>query len=212
MKRLLTLVFATLSFASVASAKFYIGIEGGYLGQTVTSAYPDKGGFRTISAGTLGDIIKGSTAYYGRGFAVAGILGQEANFGVLGLRWGLGLGYSSVDFDDGSSWKQEVFSTEVSFDMILNLVNKGSFSLGLFGGIGTQYQLALNSYSRLDNVHTLGFDGRVGLTTLLARHHRVEVYAKLPFAQVTKQWHEGDKQSLGGGAKSFIGAGYKYVF
>ncbi|HIY43538.1 outer membrane beta-barrel protein [uncultured Helicobacter sp.] len=212
MKRLLALVFATLSLASVASAKFYVGIEAGYLGQTVTDAYPTKSGFSTISTGKIGDIIKGNTAYYGKGFAIAGILGQEANFGLVGLRWGLGLGYSTVDFDDGKNWNQEVFSTELSFDMILNFVNKGNFSFGIFGGIGTQYQLALNSYAGLDNVHTLGFDGRVGLTTLLARHHRMEVYAKLPFAEVTNKYEQGDKQTLGGGAKSFIGASYKYVF
>lgn len=212
MKRLLALVFATLSLASVASAKFYVGVETGYLGQTLTNPYPAKSGFSTISAGTIGDIIKGNTAYHGKGFAVAGILGQEANFGIIGLRWGLGLGYSTVDFDDGINYNQEVFSTELSFDMLLNFVNKGNFSFGIFGGIGTQYQLSLNSYKGLDNVHTLGFDGRVGLTTLLARHHRLELYAKLPFAEVTNKYEAGDKQTLGGGAKSFIGGSYKYVF
>ena len=69
-----------------------------------------------------------------KGFAIAGILGQEANFGLVGLRWGLGLGYSTVDFDDGKNWNQEVFSTELSFDMILNFVNKGNFSFGIFDG------------------------------------------------------------------------------
>lgn len=209
MKRLLALVFATLSLASVASAKFYIGIEGGYLGQS--GVEKNNSGFHTISAGTLGDIIKGDKPY-GRGFAVAGILGQEANFGIIGLRWGLGLGYSTVDFDDGKNWNQEMFSTELSFDMILNFVNKGNFSFGIFGGVGTQYQLALNSYKDFDNVHTLGFDGRVGVTTLIARHHRMEVYAKLPFAEVTNKVETGDKQALLGNAKSFIGASYKFVF
>lgn len=210
MKRLLALVFATLSLASVASAKFYIGIEGGYLGQT--STFAEKSGFHTVSTNTIGDIIKGDTAFYGKGFAVAGILGQEANFGIVGLRWGLGLGYSTVDFDDGVNWNQEMFSTELSFDLILNLVNKGNFSFGFFGGIGTQYQLALNSYTGIDNVHTLGFDGRVGVTTLIAKHHRMEVYAKLPFAYVTNTVEAGDKQVLLGNAKSFIGGSYKYVF
>lgn len=210
MKRLLALVFATLSLASVASAKFYIGIEGGYLGQTGTFA--EKSGFHTVSTSAIGDIIKGNTAFYGKGFAVAGILGQEANFGVVGLRWGLGLGYSTVDFDDGVNWNQEMFSTEVSFDLILNLVNKGNFSFGFFGGIGTQYQLSLNSHPNVDAVHTLGFDGRVGVTSLIARHHRMEVYAKLPFAYVTNTIEAGDKQILVGNAKSFIGASYKYVF
>lgn len=208
MKRLLALVFATLSLASVASAKFYIGIEGGYLGQTGLTTKPASSGFHTVSTGSIDDIIAKS----GKGFAVAGILGQEANFGVVGLRWGLGLGYGTVDYDDGLKWNLETFTTELSFDMILNLVNKGNFSFGFFGGIGTQYQLVLNSYPGLDNVHTLGFDGRVGVTTLLARHHRMEVYAKLPFAEVTNKYEAGDKQTLGGGAKAFIGASYKYVF
>lgn len=209
MKRLLALVFATLSLASVASAKFYIGIEGGYLGQSGT--FENTSGFHTVSTSAIGDIIKGDKPY-GKGFAVAGILGQEANFGIVGLRWGLGLGYSTVDFDDGSSWKQEMFSTEVSFDLILNFVNKGNFSFGAFGGIGTQYQLSLNSHPGLDAVHTLGFDGRVGLTTLMARHHRLEVFTKLPFAYVTNKIEAGDKQILVGNTKSFIGASYKYVF
>lgn len=206
MKKLLAIVFAALSFASVASAKFYVGIEAGYLGQT--GMFGDKNGFHTVSTGNIDDIISNA----GKGFAFAGILGQEANFGIVGLRWGLGLGYGTVEFDDGcSNCKQETFSTELSFDMILNFVNKGNFSFGIFGGIGAQYQLALESYDGLDNVHTLGFDGRVGVTTLMARHHRVEVYAKLPFAYVT-QYEAGDKQALLGNAKSFIGASYKYVF
>lgn len=206
MKKLLALVFATLSLASVASAKFYIGIEGGYLGQT--GAFGDSNGFHTVPTGNLDDII----ADAGKGFAIAGILGQEANFGVVGLRWGLGLGYGTVDFDDGcSNCNFETFTSELSFDLILNLVNKGNFSFGFFGGIGAQYQLVLNSIEGIDTAHTLGFDGRVGVTTLLAKHHRMEIYAKLPFAYVT-QYEAGDKQALLGNAKSFIGASYKYVF
>lgn len=208
MKKLLALVFATLSLASVASAKFYIGIEGGYLGQTGVDPMPTSSGFHTVSTGSIDDIIADS----GKGFAIAGILGQEANFGVVGLRWGLGLGYGTVDYDDGIKWNLETFTSELSFDLILNLVNKGNFSFGFFGGIGAQYQLILNSYPGLDNVHTLGFDGRVGVTTLLAKHHRMEIYAKLPFAYVTDKFETGDKQTLGYNAKSFIGASYKYVF
>lgn len=209
MKRLLALVFATLSLASVASAKFYVGVETGYLGQGGMFEFrPTSSGFHTISTGSIDDIIANS----GKGFGIAGLLGQEANFGIIGLRWGLGLGYGTVDFDDGVDWKLETFTTEVSFDMLLNLVNKGSFSFGIFGGIGTQYQLVLNSFPGFDAVHTLGFDGRVGLTTLLARHHRLEVYTKLPFAYVTNKYELGDKQLLTGSAKSFIGASYKYVF
>lgn len=207
MKKLLTLVFVALSFASVASAKFYLGVEAGYLGQT--GAFPNTSGFHTVSTGQIDDIVANS----GKGFGIAGLLGQEAKFGVFGLRWGLGLGYGTVDFDDGcSNCNLETFTSELSFDMILNLVNKGSFSFGIFGGIGAEYQLVLNTVQGHDAVHTLGFDGRVGLTTLLARHHRIEVYTKLPFAYVTKEIETNDKQVLVGNAKSFIGASYKYVF
>lgn len=211
MKRLLALVFATLSLASVASAKFYVGFEGGYLGQT-GFGYQVGGKsleFSTVSTGSLDDIISSA----GQGFAIAGLLGQEKFFGIVGLRWGLGLGYASVDFDDGVNWNMDTFTSELSFDMILNFVNKGSFSFGIFGGIGAQYSLLLNSSPYgLDDTHSLGFDGRVGVTTLLARHHRMEVYAKLPFAYMTSKLESGDKQALAGNAKSFIGASYKYVF
>ena len=122
MKRLLALVFATLSLASVASAKFYVGIEAGYLGQTVTDAYPTKSGFSTISTGKIGDIIKGNTAYYGKGFAIAGILIKA--FWVYCPKW-----VSSVLYI-GMGW-----TCVLAFTQLLNNLSPAAFGWLLAGGI-----------------------------------------------------------------------------
>lgn len=214
-KKLLALIVASVGLFSVAQAKFYLGIEGGYTTQGLPGVQEKGKGieFYTISTSGLGDLIK----HGAKGYSIGAVLGTESFFGqYFGMRWGLGLGYSSTSKDLENNGKKEeqklnAFASDLSIDMMVNFVNTGRFSFGVFGGVGAEYQLFVDSGK--PKFHALGFEGRVGLTTLLGGHHRMEVFAKLPFADMSSKYSSGDDNLFAFGAsKATFGASYKFVF
>lgn len=214
-KRLFTLILVSVSFLSVAQARFYLGVEGGYVSQGLPLVQEKGKGIEThtISSSGLGDLIE----YGAKGYAVGVVFGTESFFNrYFGLRWGLGLGYSSSKKDLYNNGKKKgyelsVFDTNLSVDMMLNFVNTGNFSFGVFGGVGADYQYFTNTGN--PKWHALGFEGRVGLSTLLGNHHRMEVFAKLPFADMSMKFSKGDNNLFAyGTTKSVFGVSYKFVF
>lgn len=199
----------------MAQARFYLGVEGGLVSQGMASVRLKGKGLEahTISTSGLGDLIKDGA----RGYSVGIVFGTENFFTqYFGTRWGLGLGYSSAEKDlveNGSKREIEfnTITTDLSFDLMLNFVNTGSFSFGIFGGVGAEYQYFTNAVK--PRWHALGFEGRAGLSTLLGGHHRVEVFAKLPFAEVSAKATQGDDHLLVYNvSKAVLGASYKFVF
>lgn len=208
-KKILGLILATFGFMGIAEARVYFGIEGGYADQTLYStglkAYNVY--FSSPSTQTISDALKNNT----KGYSVAGVVGSENLFanGFMGTRTGLSAGYTSFQGD----LKVDFLDVGLSSDLILNLVVVKKFSLGLFGGIETDYHYALNIVSSEGmSRHLLDFAGRVGVTTLIADHHRLEVMAKLPVASLN---FASDHALLGGVAglarTSFL-ASYKFAF
>lgn len=214
-KRLFLFILAFVSMFSVAQARFYLGVEGGFASQGLASAQVKGKGLEahTISTGGLGDLIRDGA----KGYSVSIVFGTENFFTkYFGLRWGLGLGYSSTEKDlmEGIYKRELEFNTitsDLSFDLMLNFVNTGSFSFGIFGGVGAEYQYFTNAGK--PRWHALGFEGRAGLSALLGGHHRLEVFTKLPFAEVSAKATKGDDHLLVYNvSKAVIGASYKFVF
>lgn len=214
-KRLFLFILAFVSMFSVAQARFYLGVEGGFASQGLSSVQTKgKGlGVYSISTGGLGDLIMDGA----KGYSVSIVFGTENFFTkYFGLRWGLGVGYSSTEKDlmdgiDKREFELNAITSDLSFDLMLNFVNTGSFSFGIFGGVGVEYQYFTNASK--PRWHALGFDGRAGLSTLLGGHHRLEVFVKLPFAEVSAKATRGDDHLLVYNvSKAVIGASYKFVF
>lgn len=214
-KKLFALLLASASLFSVAQARFYIGVDGAYTSQGLP-AIQEKGKgieFHTISPSGLKDLIKNGSG----GYSVGVVLGSESFWGkYFGMRWGIGAGYASVKIkekNNGETTKTPIdtLTSELSVDMMVNFVNTGSFSFGVFGGVGAEYQYVLNNGD--PKKHALDFVGRTGLSTLLGGHHRMEVFAKLPFASMSSKFSSGDSNAfLYKMSKVSFGASYKFVF
>lgn len=202
-------------FASMLQARFYIGIENGYTAQGIPALQTKGKGieFHTILTSTLKDILKNGAT----GYNISLVLGSESFYGrYFGLRWGLGAGYSSTEIEfkeNGKKYELELqgILADMNVDMIINIVNTGSFALGFFGGAGINYEFFTSSGN--PKLHALGFNGRAGVTTLLANHHRVELFAKIPFMDLSSKFIPSDKNAFVSGAQqiSFL-ASYKFVF
>lgn len=216
MKKLFALLLVSLGLASVAQARFYLGVEGAYTLQGFSSIQSTGKGieFHTMSPSGLNDLIKYGTG----GYSVGLVLGSESFWGnYFGMRWGLGAGYAAAKFkrnDGGKTQKAtlETLYSEISLDMMANFVNTGNFSFGVFGGVGAEYQYVLN-YAQDPKKHGLDFVGRAGVSTLLGGHHRMDLFAKLPFVSLSTKFTIGDKNTfLYGMSKVSFGASYKFVF
>lgn len=215
-KKLLTLLFVSVGLLSVAQARFYLGVEGAYTRQ----GYPvlqEKGKgieFRTVGAGNLKDLVKDGSG----GYSIGLVLGSETFWGkYFGMRWGVGVGYANTKLEEkngGVVQKTliESLSSDVSLDAMINFISMSNFSFGVFGGVGAEYQYVLNN-SEKPKKHALDFIGRVGVSTLLYEHHRVDLFAKLPFMSLSSKFTPGDKNTfLYKMSKVSFGASYKIVF
>lgn len=218
-KTLLSLTVASLVCASMAEARLFVGVEGGYTAQRTYKTALDSlstFNFTMPSTSVISDALdKGS-----KGYSLGVTLGTEDVGTIFGTRWYLGAGYTSVSKDfEGKSWSREYIDASVGFDLILNFFNNGNTSFGIFGGVSGDYHYWLNSSDYKENVvidyskHIFDFSGKAGITTLLGGHNRLEVFAKLPIASMNIS---NSKEVVLGGtyapANVTFGASYKLVF
>lgn len=245
-KSMLSLAVASLVCAGVAEAKFYIGIEGGYTGAAydtkdhdlkVNSSY-----FVTPGSSTLENTFKDKTYYYAdgvsqeyepwMGYNIALTLGSEHFFArnYLGFRWGASVGFTEImqEMTQRQKTGSQSFTdtlgtidTGLSLDLMINLVNSGNFSFGIFGGVEGDYHYLVVADTETNgkvksnlsgaNRHSMDFAGRVGLSTLLGKHHRFDITAKLPIGYVVAG--DDNKVKLTSmPVRTSFNFGYKYVF
>lgn len=209
------IVFLMLLFASLLQARFYIGIEGGHTSQGIPTLQGKGKGieFHSITISGVGDILKDGAS----GYSLGGVIGSESFFGrFFGLRWEVGAGYTSSELEfENKAKKYELelksIYADVSIDMIVNFVNSCNFAFGFFGGAGIDYQYFTSTGN--PNIHSVGFFGKGGVTTLLFNHHRMEIFAKVPFADMSAKFELGDKNTIASNAQKLtFGASYKFVF
>lgn len=214
--KLLALVLASGTFFSVAQAEFFIGVDAGYTAKGYSGNNPNKGSvsFKTVSTSAISDAFNNNP----EGFLFNLTLGTEHFFGrYFGLRWDAGLGYSSVLTSLGTvkndanghyyaKHREDALVSVLDFDLIVNFVDRGKFSFGVFGGAGLDYRYALDS-----KVNALGFVGRAGVTTRLGKNNRFEIFTKLPFATLAAADDSG-KHKVSPLSDVTVGASYKYIF
>lgn len=215
-KKLFVFLCTFVGLISITQARFYLGVEGAYTLQGYPAVQEKGKGieFHTMSPSGLKDLFK-----YGiGGYSVGLVLGSENFWGrYFGMRWGFGAGYAAAKFkqNNGGGIQKVTLKTltsEISLDMMANFVNTGNFSFGVFGGVGAEYQYVLN-YAQDPKKHGLDFVGRAGVSALLGGHHRMDLFAKLPFVSLSTKFTSGDKNAfLYGMSKVSFGASYKFVF
>lgn len=210
--KLLALVLASGAFFSAAQAEFFIGVDAGYTAVGYAGNNPDKGSasFKTVSTSTISNAFNNNP----EGFLFNLTLGTEHFFGkYFGLRWDAGLGYSSVltylgltDKKYYIKHREDALVSVLDFDLIVNFVDRGKFSFGVFGGVGADHR-----YSFSSGVNSLGLVGRAGVTTRLGKNNRFEIFTKLPFATLAVEDDKG-KTVLAPRSDVTVGASYKYIF
>lgn len=169
---------AFLASSSLLWGRFYMGVEGGYLGnqaifESETKATPKVETEKKLKGnGGFGSLIFGTEHFFGRNY--------------YGIRWGLSAGYGQTKSSD-SQWGDITYRSlwaGASFDMVYNFYATETFMTGLFTGVEYDFVL-LEPKEKIDfaintkiNTHNLAV--RVGLSTLLGNHHRLELMAKIP--------------------------------
>ncbi len=198
------LVSVALS-ATLAEAKFFLGLEGEY---SISSTYDTRQvGNGNISWGNRG--FDGGPQYPFYQSWNAGInLGTEHLFNdYIGLRWLFGINYGQFvkNFDGLHN-----INFQLGIDGIFNFVNTGSFSFGLFAGLGARLDFIFNPVNSdlVNGVYNTALLGRLGLTFGLGEHSRIDLGVGVPFMTI----------NLKGPAESFyysplrFNVGYKFLF
>lgn len=190
LQRFLGLALILGVFALHAQARLYVGVNGDYVAgvlkdsqrNNAVSVYPNitlTNPFKAKSRGYGGGIIVGAEDYYSCCF---------------GTRYGIGAGYLS--FED-SQW----IDAEFNFDLLLDLFKTRDFGIGIFGGMGADYDVALKQRAQF-----LNLGARMGISTLILENHRLEFWARIPVVSI----RINSKSLLF--SKTILSLGYKIIF
>ncbi|MCH5314226.1 MAG: outer membrane protein [Helicobacter sp.] len=167
----------------------------------------------------------------------AGFTGGDGNFGGVGYEiiagykqfftpeFGLryyanfaGANTSATIEGTDETAKLNVMNYGVNVDALYNFINDDSLSFGAFLGLG----LGMNSWSgdtvknikndlsSIGKVKTSGFDLalNLGVRTEIAKHHGIEVAARVPFLATTLI----DKDGIKGTLQQTYNVGARYIF
>ena len=174
------LVSVALS-ATLAEAKFFVGVEGEYgMSSIYTTPFASQG---TVSWGNRG--FDGGPWYpYYQEWGVGINIGTEHFFNnYVGFRWLFGIGYGQIFYPSWFIDYQQI-ALQLGVDGLFNIINTGSFSLGLFAGLGFRTDfIAENFFVRLGSIHG-NLLGRVGFTLGFGEHNRIDIGVGIPFMTV----------------------------
>ena len=201
------LVSVALS-ATLAEAKFFLGLEGEY---SISSAYTFSRPQGDITWGNRG--FDGGPGYPFYQEWTAGLnLGTEHLFNeYIGLRWLFGINYGQF-VKPSEDWQQLAF--QLGIDGLFNFVNTGSFSFGLFTGLGLRLNIFgpdLHATSRGPNVvpnnAVANLLGRIGFTLGFGEHNRIDIGVGIPFMSIS-----GAEDGTLMHAPIRFNVGYKFLF
>lgn len=195
------IIFVWGVLSSFVWGNFYIGVEGGYLRSKSIYIYEDKSGKTTT-----GKEPDWSKSVIGNGGVVNLTLGTEHFFAndYVGVRWGIFGGYGFTQSkgyisDLGNvNVNLSTLSAGANFDILVNFYVQEHLTSGLF--VGAEYDFTLLRPDRVieigerstngkpekdmmvgNNTHNSDAVVRAGFSTLIAKHHRIELFAKIPF-------------------------------
>lgn len=168
--KLLALATASLLCSSLAEARFYIGVEGGYTAgprviESTRLGNSNEIKFLSSSTTDIKNAFKNqqfssrtetSTVKPISGYSVGVNFGSEHLFlrDYLGFRWGASLGYSdmktsltSTNNTNGNADVKETYAfldAGLSLDAMVNFYSSRVFSVGMFGGAELGYHYLLS--------------------------------------------------------------------
>ncbi|RDU69927.1 hypothetical protein CQA62_00495 [Helicobacter cholecystus] len=248
-RKILSIAIASIAYASMAEARFFIGVDAGY-----TTAISEPKGrsvgnenirFLTVNPNSWASAFRSKSRSDGQdtytkkpylGFNLGLNFGSEHFFldDYLGIRVGGLIGYTNyknittkTNTSNSSLWKSsdkfregcQFLDTGVNLDLMVNFWSNGAYSFGVFGGVEANYHYLLSYFNTMTEEktrdvptrHLLDFSGRVGISTLLEEHHRLDILAKLPIGSVVSET-ETKTYLIAILPTISINVGYKYIF
>lgn len=215
LKRLCIIILTLSSIFSLANARFFIGIDGGYSMDRIGVKTELEKEFVT-NWGT-----KTNNVFRGNGYLFNLNLGTQHYFDendLIGFRWLFNLGYGRTDLvyqeDKRAHLPSNIIEATLGADILLDIIKFGNQnSLGVFGGVEGGVLIALSEAKTYDefpilSAGTLGATARVGLSLFLAQRHRIEFITKTPFYTI---WVVSDNRANIYKPIQFM-LGYKFVF
>ncbi|WP_104697470.1 MULTISPECIES: outer membrane beta-barrel protein [unclassified Helicobacter] len=231
------LFFLLCIFTTAVQARFFVGIEGGYLG---SATYQDLSKDGTLFVVAKPSIIPSAFSDSLKGFNTSLSIGTESFFGdYFGIRLDFLAGYNQMtQHFDSIKAQFNLINTSLYFDFLVNFLKSSHVDLGFIGGIGMDVYYRLNylkeiniddfdmlpmsdflsnfiqayslyTNSALTSRVLMNFAGRVGFTALIANHHRLEFVAKLPIASISSFPLIGGNMNL---ANVTFNVGYRFIF
>lgn len=233
MRKFSILLISTLFLVTLAQARFYLGIEGGYLGSKTYQDSSGDGTFIVAKPGIIADAFSNSF----KGFNTSLSIGTESFFGdYFGIRLDFLTGYNQMSQNFGSLKAQfNLINTSLYFDILVNFLKTNHIDFGFIGGVGADIYYRINYLNEINNneIDDLLFSdsgleaskfytdstltskalinlaGRIGFTMLVAKHHRLEFITKLPIASISSFPFVGGNLNL---ANVTLNAGYRFIF
>lgn len=193
MKKILISAVACLS---ISQASMFVGVDGGY-----------------TMYGTVGNGATNSTIY-------------DENYKQRFDNdwWSLGLNFGAEGFVNNyfgaRAFLEAIYSNSLdntkhhsidiagNADLMLNFLNTGGFSLGVFGGLGVGYSILFGNNS---NQGYIPLYGRTGITMGLGSSARIDLTLKLPITSWEIHNNEGVDRYHAPSPFAFQ-AGFKYLF
>lgn len=219
-------------FVNSLWANFYLGVEGGYLRNGSIYIYEDNSGKTTT-----GREPNWRKNVVGNGGIINLVLGTEHFFAqdYVGVRWGISGGYGytqsrgKVDKLGNVDVNLSTFMAGVNADILINFYATQNLMTGFF--VGAEYGFTLLSPNKkvelgerktstapkedmLVGNQTYSNEAilRVGLSTRMQRHHRIELFAKLPLWTQKHSQHFVMDSNLNNGTKDDRKYTFKYEY
>lgn len=179
---------------AMAQAKMFVGVDGGFTfdgsasnGKTNASIYNSNDG-RFDSHGWDVDIVFGAESFAGDYFGARAFLD-------LGYFSGLNHNRNSIDITGNA-------------DVMINFLKSGSFTWGVFGGLGIGYKYSF-AYGNFDNGQGYApFFGRTGMSFGIGGNSRIDLTVRLPIMG----WKVHGNNGSGVYAPLDFQVGYKFLF
>lgn len=217
MKKVFVIILLNLSLASNILAQEKSGL---FLGATGGLGFITGVFFDTAGNDTSWDSVLMKETTYSTALGIKG--GYQYWFSPrVGVRT-----YLQYDFNSGRTWHINNDKLFIHFqhltgnmDLMLNVFNTESFSLGIFGGFGLGYTIStwdnasfLNFLQNKYDYFGLAFITNVGVSTTFTQQHKVELGLRLPRLPVFYQSLESQNRSGFGFTATSVNLSYSYVF
>ena len=190
-KVILTGLVSVALSATLAEAKFFVGLQGTFNMLGASGNIPNYP-FAAITE----KVGWGSSGFYDQnlhGWGVGLNLGTEHLFSeYFGFRWFVGVNYNRWLNTSGLSllanglYTTNDINVEIGADALINFINTGSFQFGVFVGLAARFTFPfLTNVQENLSWETVSFYpilGRAGLTFGLGERSRIDLGVNIPIA------------------------------